>query len=317
MPALIIEESPRHGGPVRRHRLERLPATIGRSYGCDCIIDDPYVSALHLRIEEGENGWTAVDAGSENGTFLATGQRLEGPCLLVSGDRLCIGRTLLRFFASVHAVPPALPLPRRRSFARQAAGPLAALFTLLLASGVVLHVKYLDIVEKVRPVTLLTETLPTLMFPLIWAGVWAAAGFMIRRKPRFCRQLVAANLALILLQASATLSEYLDFFSGNVFLADSFRYAGMAVIGAIMLSVNILIASGRVTLRRSLVVSAVAVGFVGFQAITALARVAENPVSPVYSRSLKPPPARIVRAVTLDQFMAQGRDRLADPPASP
>ena len=61
---------------VRLHGLERthpLPpagAVLGKDPGCDVPIDDPFVSAHHLRIEARDGRWQAVDLGSTNGTFV-------------------------------------------------------------------------------------------------------------------------------------------------------------------------------------------------------------------------------------------------------
>ena len=43
-------------GVAARHRLERFPVTVGRGYTNDVILDDPKVSAAHLRIERTEQG---------------------------------------------------------------------------------------------------------------------------------------------------------------------------------------------------------------------------------------------------------------------
>lgn len=53
-----------------RHRLERFPVNVGRGYGNDVILDDPKVSAEHLRIERREDGTLVLrDVGSQNGTY--------------------------------------------------------------------------------------------------------------------------------------------------------------------------------------------------------------------------------------------------------
>jgi DNA-binding NtrC family response regulator len=49
---------------------------IGKGSGCDVVLDDPFVSARHLRVEPRGGRWHLADLGSTNGTFLG-GARVE------------------------------------------------------------------------------------------------------------------------------------------------------------------------------------------------------------------------------------------------
>ena len=54
----------------------RCPVTsagvvVGKDPTCDAPIDDPFVSARHLRIEPQGSAWALVDLGSTNGTFIS------------------------------------------------------------------------------------------------------------------------------------------------------------------------------------------------------------------------------------------------------
>jgi len=56
-----------------RERIVPLPddgVTVGSVPGNTLVLDDPFVSARHLRIERREGRWQLVDAGSTNGTLL-------------------------------------------------------------------------------------------------------------------------------------------------------------------------------------------------------------------------------------------------------
>jgi DNA-binding NtrC family response regulator len=57
-------------GVERTHPLPAAGALLGKDPRCDVIIDDPFVSAHHLRIEARDGRWQAVDLGSTNGTFV-------------------------------------------------------------------------------------------------------------------------------------------------------------------------------------------------------------------------------------------------------
>ncbi len=57
-----------------RERIVPLDApglSVGKDPGNDLVLDDPFVSAHHLRIEPRHGRWQVTDLGSTNGTFLA------------------------------------------------------------------------------------------------------------------------------------------------------------------------------------------------------------------------------------------------------
>lgn len=69
---------------------------IGRDPSCHLVLDDPCVSARHLRLVRRPEGVYGEDLDSANGT-LVNGQPPEATQPLRHGDRLQIGRTELEF----------------------------------------------------------------------------------------------------------------------------------------------------------------------------------------------------------------------------
>ncbi|MGB8930980.1 MAG: sigma 54-interacting transcriptional regulator [Anaeromyxobacteraceae bacterium] len=67
---------------VRERAAERVESltldgvTVGKRGSAELVIDDPFVSSRHVRIEAREGRWLLVDLGSTNGTFLG-GARVE------------------------------------------------------------------------------------------------------------------------------------------------------------------------------------------------------------------------------------------------
>jgi hypothetical protein len=70
-------------------------ATIGRLPACDVVVDDPGASRQHARVRRTEAGYVLTDLGSTNGT-LVNGEPVREH-LLVDGDRITIGETVLEF----------------------------------------------------------------------------------------------------------------------------------------------------------------------------------------------------------------------------
>jgi hypothetical protein len=69
--------------------------TIGRAPNCTISIpDDTFVSQLHARLYQGDDGTWVEDLGSTNGSWL-NGAKLVGSLPIAPGDRLQIGSTLM------------------------------------------------------------------------------------------------------------------------------------------------------------------------------------------------------------------------------
>ncbi len=61
----------RAAGRERTVPVTSAGVVVGKEPTCDAPIDDPFVSARHLRIEPQGGNWALVDLGSTNGTFIS------------------------------------------------------------------------------------------------------------------------------------------------------------------------------------------------------------------------------------------------------
>ena len=75
--------------------LDQGVTVIGRSSGCDIVVDDPNVSRRHAEVRRMGEGYSLVDLGSTNGTEV-NGQRV-GETSLMNGDVIGVGTTRLTF----------------------------------------------------------------------------------------------------------------------------------------------------------------------------------------------------------------------------
>jgi pSer/pThr/pTyr-binding forkhead associated (FHA) protein len=71
--------------------------TVGRAPRADFILDVALVSRLHCRLTAGADKLEVIDLKSTNGTFV--NDKRIGKAHLKSGDRLRIGRVVLRVVA--------------------------------------------------------------------------------------------------------------------------------------------------------------------------------------------------------------------------
>ena len=85
---LVVRKGPTVGQVI----LLDLPViTIGRDPISDVVLNDPEVSRQHVRLTLTEDGYTAQDLGSTNGTFI-DGDRIGGePVILQPGQKVSLG----------------------------------------------------------------------------------------------------------------------------------------------------------------------------------------------------------------------------------
>lgn len=80
----------------RRLVIGPTGVTIGRSRGCDVVLDDPNVSRQHAEIRPRGGSWVLSDLGSTNGSGVNR-RRINSPEELRPGDQVEIGTSRLRF----------------------------------------------------------------------------------------------------------------------------------------------------------------------------------------------------------------------------
>ncbi len=78
----------------REHTAAQGRMCIGQDPGCDLVLDDGAVSAVHCQVALEPEGWVLSDLGSTNGTWVG-GARIER-ALLTQGAEVTVGRSSLR-----------------------------------------------------------------------------------------------------------------------------------------------------------------------------------------------------------------------------
>ncbi len=96
-------------GDVFDREMQRAEAQIGKGPRNDIVIADPAVSSSHALIRAEEGGYTIVDLGSRNGTFV-NGERISEPRQLNHGDIVGIGLSKITFRLRDHSETGAINL---------------------------------------------------------------------------------------------------------------------------------------------------------------------------------------------------------------
>lgn len=75
---------------LREYYPLKKELTVGRSNINNVVINDPYISARHLKIERGKDRIFLTDLNSSNGTYI-NNIRVNDPVELMNGDRIKVG----------------------------------------------------------------------------------------------------------------------------------------------------------------------------------------------------------------------------------
>ena len=91
-PTVLIAREPAHIAGLR-YTLQ-TGMTLGRGTEASVILDDSYLSQQHVAFERRGDGWTVIDLGSTNGTYLNS-ERVDRSAPLRVGDQVQIGSIVL------------------------------------------------------------------------------------------------------------------------------------------------------------------------------------------------------------------------------
>ena len=315
-----VEVLGRRGEVAQRTRVERLPATIGRAYSNDIVLDDAGVDPVHARLVAADGGAVVLeDAGSVNGLLLDRGRRREARVAIDAATPVRLGHTMLRLVPADAAVPPAVPLaPPARGLEALLAGRAAAL---VILAGVAIGVLslWLETVEKSALTKALGGTAGVLLGTIAWAGLWALVGRSTVHRAAFLSHLAAVWVLLVAIDAVSAVvgggASMLDLDAAGEVLEG---LVGLALV-TWLVATHLGLSTAMSRARRYLTGAAVVVGLTGI--VFLVAKAADNEFESgnvTITATLPPVPARLVRTTDAGAFversssLARELDRIAD-----
>jgi len=287
----------------RRNRyyypVESFPVKIGRGYGNDVIISDPYVCPEHLVIEKDDQGWIVRDLDSKNGIENndATTIRPE------SGDSLLIGHTRIRLFKPDHPVKPTQSLHEKHNIAGFFVGlAITATILVLLGAGYFIEL-YFSTSVKIQTDKLIVGSLPVMGGVLVWAGFWSLLTYIVKRKLFFYFQLIVSSIYILLTIVTENLVSYLAYNIKSVFVIESLSYISGGLLFAVLLYFNMKKALSLPRKRQWLMANLFSWGLIGVSLFVVITNQSEFNSKPEYSSVIKPPFSRWVKAEDVDTFI--------------
>jgi hypothetical protein len=291
------------GGVSERIAVDEFPVTVGRAYGNQVILSDPFVCPLHLKIAQDEQGRIlASDLESVNGFYPGSGKDRVAQLELHSGSQFLIGHTTLRYVSVDHPLAPTLVDGAVK------VSPLASPYAAVLSAAVLVVLLcldgYLSSVERVTVAKIIGEPWVTVSMLATWAGMWALAGRIIVSRFNFARHVTIACIALLTISGFGVVAEWSEFFLPRIpmlWIAGVFGY-GLVLVGLVYAHLGA--ASPLRRRSRLWAAGAISLVVVGTSAISDYAARSKFSTIMEYSGVIKPIDAAWVPATSVDEFIA-------------
>lgn len=304
LPLGYIEIFSRTGKVKYRVPVRQLGLRLGRAYDNDIILDDPYVCPHHASFQWLDGSLVSEDLGSVNGIFPEGKKQKVARVQLASGDKLRVGRTVIRFCGADMPVAKTQLEPSALSPIRLFEHPLSLIsiyIVMLFYAGLNFH---LDATVKFDGLKFAVGMIGVVAIVIIWSSIWAFVSRLIIHRWNFLIHCGIASLGLIAFSLFELTSSYICFAFGIDGLLPSFGIVGYPVLTALLIYHQlryVSLASPSQIAKASL---GVAVGVVCLFLVLSHLEQKNFNYLPRYSVTLKSPKFKVVKSEKTDEFFA-------------
>ena len=302
--ALVIEFLGRSGRAQQFLKVDADTVRVGRGYDNDVVINDPYISINHLRLEKRDEGWHVIDLGSLNGVQVLKHVGSD-VTILESGSEIKLGRTKLRIVSDQSSMQETKLLhPFERETSRL--NRWSVFLPLLIAfMGLGIYSSYMNSFARWEWKNVLSLLLVMQLGTLFLAGFWALVGRFVRHEAFFLGQyslVLIAGLSIILVELILSILYY----NTSLFLFN--ENAGEIIVLAIvmiLISANLALATNLSWRSRWLTSSSFVSIFLLIIVVGEVKRWGEFSSRPEYSGNIVAPMFLFVGGQSKEVFLEQ------------
>ena len=213
-----LYRNPRRQGRCRRAHSpsNHFPISVGRAYGNDVILDDPYVCPAHRRDRAGRARafdraaiWIAsTDCARTRGRSRRRAWKFSPAASFASAIRSCATAASIIHWRRRWWIATAEDCGLNSPYAAVIVG--AAVFLLLCLDA------YLTTIERVTFAAIVSEPLTTFAMLLLWSGLWALASRVVVSRFHFPQHATIACGAIVGFFLLSFSAEWLEFLFPSV-----------------------------------------------------------------------------------------------------
>lgn len=304
LPLGYIEIFSRTGKLKYRVPVRQLGLCLGRAYDNDIILDDPYVCPHHASFLWENGRLIAEDLNSVNGLIPEGKKHKEDRVHLSSGDRLRVGRTMLRFCGADLPVPRAQVELSARSPVRLFEHPLSLVSIYLVMLAYAAFSFHLDATARFDGLKFAVGIIGVLAMVVIWSAIWAFVSRIIIHRWNFFIHCGIASLALIAFSIFEMASSYLCFAFGIDIFLPSLGIVGFPLLTALLIYFQLRYVSLATPSQVAKASLGIAIVIVGLLAVMTHLEQNEFSYSPRFNATLKPPVFKLVDSEKTASFFA-------------
>lgn len=304
METLVIQTGTRHGRVAELSRSREDSFTIGRSFNNDLVLTDLHVAPQQLKLSREGETWT-LSVLDETNPVLLNGKRVtdESP-VVKSGDRLSIGRTRLSIFSEDHPVEQTRKLVLSNWLSGESINPILPVAMLLLACLIDFTLSYFEASTSLKWEEVASDELFAAVVIVLWAGIWAITGRIVRHQHHFGLQILATVAIFVFAGLLAMLAEYIAYPFHSPSVDELTGWLVFFAILSLLLRFNLMIAT---SIHQPGLVASVMAGLLvsviyGFYIF---GNTGEFQYKPVYSAELKPPIIGLYRGISTADYFSQ------------
>jgi len=303
--AIVVELAARGHRSAGFHRFDGQCVRIGRAYDSDLILDEIHVSPHHAELRCDDTGaWWLHDLDSSNGLMGSRHQRLSSPVRITSGDEILLGKVHLRFYDPAHPIEEAISLGATETLLYALTSPVLALVAVLCAIALLTGIEWQQTFKPFRWKEFLPEAIGLPMSAIVWASIWASIGRLLKHDSRFIAQIIVSFAYLTAMQLWLIATAVVAFNSGSFVVLKTLFYGGGGLLFALLLSLNMRIATSLGSRQRAYYANGVAWALVALVAVFSEYGVRERFGSPQYVNLMFPPITRLVPSVSAEKYEA-------------
>ena len=228
---MIVEIVTKSGRVMEVHSFQKNCITIGRGYGNDLILQDPYMESSHLRVEVNTDSseFVATDLGALNGTK-ANGSKVKieaGKSITFAlGKVLTLGKTNIRLRDESYRISASLKLSSLEPLYTSLSTFWVTVLTIAVATIITLREAYLIDPFSEKLLKELNAVVIFVVAAVCYGGLWMTVARLQRVDGRF---LLNMNLLMLMLVLDGFFQMCMGAYNFNLGWLLSVQYFSMLV----------------------------------------------------------------------------------------
>ncbi len=308
--AIVVEILARNNHVVQRYFVDKQQISIGRAYDNDIHVDDPYVCAHHVDLEEQEQHIKIQDNQSVNGLKINNKANESG--VLSHADVVTLGRTRMRIFSATRDIAQTKTLSQLEEKLEWLSSTKVCIGLLCLLALSMGLTQYLHTFTEVKVSQILESVTKVILFICLWPLSFSFISKLNKKDGRVTSQLSLLFIVMLGYEAIGYLETFLLVNTGAIMSVDIASKGIELVLFFLLLWFSLFIGFHQANAKRNKIA-----GLFTLLAFVALIlpkylNINEFNPRPAYNSTVLPPVLMLGDTISAEEFVAQAEHVFAD-----